>query len=95
MAGGAVSWASKVQATLAASTIDAECMGAAQSTKEALWLRKLVATQIGDVGGGVPMWLGYQGASAVAKNPVNHQRAKSTLMFVTISCVSGLHGVKL
>jgi hypothetical protein len=76
VAGGAGSWASQVQATVATSTTEAEYMGAAQSTKEVLWLRKLMATLTGHVGGGVPMWLDNQGALALAKDPVNHQRAK-------------------
>jgi hypothetical protein len=46
MHGGAVSWSSRLQPTVAASTVEAEYMGAAAAVKEALWFRKLA----GDIG---------------------------------------------
>ena len=41
MHGGAVSWTSRLQPTVAHSTCEAEFIAAASATKEALWLRKL------------------------------------------------------
>jgi hypothetical protein len=42
VAGGAVSWASKRQPTIALSTTEAEYMAASNATKEAIWLRVLL-----------------------------------------------------
>jgi len=40
---GAVSWNCKRQPTIALSTTEAEYMATSQCTKEAIWLRKLMA----------------------------------------------------
>ena len=50
LAHGAISWASKLLATVAASTMEAEYMAAAWAAKEALWLRKLLTTLMGAEG---------------------------------------------
>ena len=40
--GGAVSWKSKLQSTVALSSMEAEYMGLGQATKEALWIKELM-----------------------------------------------------
>ena len=43
MAGGAISWQSKKQKTVALSTVEAEYMATTQATKEAIWWRSFLA----------------------------------------------------
>jgi hypothetical protein len=42
MGGGAISWSSKRQPTIALSTTEAEYMANTQATKEAIWITKLM-----------------------------------------------------
>jgi hypothetical protein len=42
MGGGAISWSSKQQPTIALSTTEAEYMANTQATKEAIWITKLM-----------------------------------------------------
>jgi hypothetical protein len=75
--GGAISWSSKRQPTIALSTTEAEYMANTQATKEAIWITKLM------------MDLGYmeekkvmvircdnQGAISLTKNPTHHAGTK-------------------
>ncbi|KAJ9513300.1 hypothetical protein QJQ45_001343 [Haematococcus lacustris] len=76
LSAAAVSWRSKLQTTVAASTTEAEYQAAADATKEALFLRKLLH-ELQDGGGGpVPIRCDSQGAVALLKNPVESQRSK-------------------
>jgi hypothetical protein len=75
--GGAISWSSKRQPTIALSTTEAKYMANIEATKEAIWITKLM------------MDLGYmeekkvmvircdnQGAISLTKNPTHHARTK-------------------
>jgi hypothetical protein len=61
MAGGAISWGSKLLPTVATSTMEAEYMAHGNGVKEALWLRKLMETLYG-AAGSVQMYCDSAGA---------------------------------
>ncbi len=73
---GTISWNCKRQPTIALSTTEAEYMATSQCTKEAIWLKKLMA----DVGlvqvGAITIMCDNQGCIALAKNPTHHSRTK-------------------
>lgn len=73
--GGPVSWRSKLQATVASSTAEAEYMAAAAATKEALWLQKLMRS-LEQAFKTVPIGEDNQACIAMAANPVGGGRAK-------------------
>ncbi|GAQ92986.1 hypothetical protein KFL_012360010 [Klebsormidium nitens] len=71
----AVSWSSRLQPTVAASTVESEYMSAGQAVKEALWFRKLG----GDLGLNlrrVKIYCDNQGAPRLLKHPIASQRPK-------------------
>ncbi|KAJ9531058.1 hypothetical protein QJQ45_000948 [Haematococcus lacustris] len=73
--GAAVTWRSKLQTTVAASTTEAEYQAAAAGTKEALFLRKLLHEL--DAGcDPIPILYDNQGAVALIKNPVESHRSR-------------------
>ena len=75
LGGGAISWQSKRQSTIAASTTEAEYMAAAAAVKEGLWLRKL----LGDMNintGTVNILSDNQSAIKLLRNPISSLRSK-------------------
>jgi hypothetical protein len=76
ISGGAVSWASRLQPTVALSSTEAEYMAACAATQEAVYFRQL----LGDLGCGVSgptvIYVDNQGAIALGENPVRHKRSK-------------------
>ena len=73
LAGGPVSWASRIHPCVALSTTEAEYMAAVEAAKEALWLSWLV----GDLGMAVDAPMLHsdsQSAIALAQNPVFHAK---------------------
>ncbi len=76
--GGAASWSSRLQPTVAASTVEAEYMSAASAAKEALWLRKLCADLCFSsvTEGPVSMYGDNQGALRLLKHPIASLRSK-------------------
>lgn len=73
--GGAISWSSRLQQTVAASTTEAEYMAAAASIKEALWMRRLLA-ELGHDPGTILIKADSQSAIKLLKNPIVSMRSK-------------------
>lgn len=74
--GGAVLWTSALQRTVAASTCEAEYIAATQATKNALWLRKLLADVSGR-GAPVPMCVPIRGDNSAALALLNERGSGS------------------
>jgi hypothetical protein len=84
MAGGAISWASKRQATVAVSSTEAEYMAAAFAAKELIWLRQLLfdlerqfidPEEQNDLPATV-LYGDNTGSNSLTRNPEHHQRTK-------------------
>jgi len=75
MGGGAISWSSRLQPTVAASTTEAEYMAAASAVKEGLWLRTLLS-EIGLNINTITIRADNQSAIKLLKNPVFSMRSK-------------------
>ena len=75
MNGGAISWQSKRQPTVAASTSEAEYMAAAAAVKEGLWLRKLQA-DLDIPTGTISIMADNQSATKLLRNPISSIRSK-------------------
>ena len=73
--GGVISWSSRLQPTVAASTAEAEYMAASQAVKEALWLRKLTSDLGGDLKT-MQLYTDNQAALTLLKNPIASARSK-------------------
>ena len=76
MSGGAVSWMSKKQATVALSTAEAEYVALSSAAQEAVWIQKLLSDLGTPPDKPMTMMEDNQGAIAIAKNPVAHARTK-------------------
>jgi len=73
--GGAITWASRLQPTVAASTTEAEYIAAAATVKEALWLRKLLNNLGLDISC-VTIKADSQSSIKLLKNPIVSNRSK-------------------
>lgn len=73
--GGAVSWGSLTQKTVAASTVEAEFMAISAAVKEALWLQKLMRS-LGQEIMPLQIYSDSQGAIALAKGEAISARSK-------------------
>ena len=76
VSGGAVSWESKLQATVAKSSCEAEYMALCSAVSEAVYLRRLLS-ELGHGGSGpVVIYVDNQGAIQLAHNPAHHRLTK-------------------
>ena len=76
LAGGAISWSSKKQSTVALSTTEAEYIAMCHASKEAIWLRQLLADINYKILGPTSIYGDNQGCIALSKNPSDHARTK-------------------
>ncbi|KAK8536017.1 hypothetical protein V6N12_012679 [Hibiscus sabdariffa] len=79
--GGAVSWKSSKQDTVANSTTEAEYIAASEAAKEAVWIKKFI-TELGvvpSISDALELYCDNNGAIAQAKEPRSHQRSKHIL----------------
>jgi hypothetical protein len=82
IAGGAVSWSSKRQQTVALSSCESEYMALTQATKEAIWFKRLLSDLEGitrhSYGSDRPIRIhaDNQGANSLTQNPTHHSRSK-------------------
>jgi hypothetical protein len=75
MNGVSITWQSKRQATVAASTTEAEYIAAASAVKESLWLRQLL-TDLGVAQDTVSIYADNQSAIKLLRNPGSSMRSK-------------------
>lgn len=76
MAGGAISWNSKKQPTVALSTTEAEYMAFTHATKEAVWLHKLFKDIGFSQNGPMTIFSDNQSCISLSRNPTFHARTK-------------------
>ncbi|PKI75854.1 hypothetical protein CRG98_003769 [Punica granatum] len=79
--GGAVSWKSSKQETVADSTTEAEYITASNAAKEAVWIKKFVTelAVVPSIADPVELYCDNNGAIMLAKEPRSHQRSKQIL----------------
>jgi hypothetical protein len=86
--GGAVSWKSSKQDTVADSTTQAEYIAASEAAKETVWIRKFVS-ELGDVPSAsspVDLYCDNSGAIALAKEPRSHKKSRHILQKYHLIC---------
>ena len=98
MNGGAISWKSSKQSTVADSTTEAEYIAASDAAKEAVWIKKFI-TELGvvpSISGPIELLCDNNGAIAQAREPRSHQRSKHILRrFHLIRDIIGRGDVKV
>eukprot|EP00253_Pinus_taeda_P030568 PITA_30568 len=75
LAGGAISWMSKLQNIVALSTTKAEYIVVSHACKEAIWLKGLFG-EFGRLQDNIKLFFDIQSAIHLAKNPTYHSKSK-------------------
>ena len=76
LAGGAISWSSKKQSSVALSSTEAEYIAGAHAAKELVWLRRLLNELGLRTDAATILLMDNQSAMAIARNPEFHDRTK-------------------
>ena len=76
VAGGAVSWASKLQSVVALSSTEAEYIAAVDSGKEVMWMRNILSEFGHAQSSPSTLFLDNQAALNISRNPEHHGRMK-------------------
>ncbi|KAG8497104.1 hypothetical protein CXB51_008305 [Gossypium anomalum] len=81
LSGGAVSWKSSKQSTVANSTTEAKYITASEAAKEAIWIKKFITELevVPSISDAIELRCDNNGAIAQAKEPRSHQRSKHIL----------------
>ena len=79
--GGAVSWKSSKQSTVANSTTEAEYLATSDAAKDTVWIKKFITDLevVPSITNPVDVYCDNNGAIAQAKEPRSHQRSKNIL----------------
>ncbi|KAG8930012.1 hypothetical protein FRC01_003405 [Tulasnella sp. 417] len=75
LSGGAISWKSRKQETIALSSVEAEYIASCAAAKHAKWLHKLFKELGLDIST-IPVQVDNQGAISLQHNPIDHDRSK-------------------
>ena len=76
LGGAVISWASRLQPTVALSSAESEYMAASAAAQEAIHLRSLLRSLRFEQGEPTVIWDDNQGCIAMTKNPTQHKRTK-------------------
>jgi hypothetical protein len=76
LAGGAISWSSKKQSSVALSSTEAEYIAGAHAAKELVWLRRLLSELGLELNAATTLLMDNQSAMTIARNPEFHDRTK-------------------
>ena len=75
-AGGPIAWQSKLQSTVAVSTMEAEYMAAFGAIQELIWIKGVLGEIGFDYVDPITLYMDSKSAMSLAKNPTHHKRSK-------------------